>query len=77
MAEIGTAELYEALMRLAGFAENPFLAMQASQLCLVDNTLNSLEQEVIRHQLDDEPSRGKIALCPHCRQCGFMRPMSC
>lgn len=62
VAEIGTAELYEALTTLAGFAENPFLAMQASQLCLVDNTLNSLEEEVMRHQLDDDPPRGKIAL---------------
>jgi len=62
IAEIGMGDLYEALMTLAGFAENPYLAMQASQLCLVDNTLNALEQEVMRHQLDDEPPRGKIAL---------------
>ncbi len=62
VAEIGTGDLYEALMSLAGFADNPYLAMQASQLCLVDNTLNTLEQEVMRHQFDDEPPRGKIAL---------------
>lgn len=62
IAEIGPGDLYEALMSLAGFAENPYLAMQASQLCLVDNTLNALEQEVMCHQLDDEPPRGKIAL---------------
>jgi len=62
VAEIGTSELYEALMTLAGFADNPFLAMQASQLCLVDNTLNGLEQDVMLHQLDDAPPRGKIAL---------------
>ena len=49
-------------MGLAGFAENPYLAMQASQFCLVDNTLNALEQEVIRHRFDDVPPRGKIAL---------------
>jgi hypothetical protein len=61
-AEIGTGDLYEALTSLAGFAENPYLAMQASQLCLVDNSLNALDQEVMRHQFDDEPPRGKIAL---------------
>lgn len=59
---IGTSELYDALMTLAGFAENPFLAMQASQLCLVDNMLNGLEQDVMRHQFDDAPPRGNIAL---------------
>lgn len=62
VAEIGTSDLHEALMSLAGFAENPRLVMQASQLWLVDNTLNVLEQEVMRHQFDDEPPRGKIAL---------------
>jgi hypothetical protein len=62
VAEIGTGDLYEALMSLAGFAANPYLAMQASQLCLVDNSLNALEQEVMRHQFDDAPPRGKIAL---------------
>lgn len=62
VAEIGTSDLYDALMGLAGFGENPYLAMQASQLCLVDNSLNALEQEVMRHQFDDEPPRGKIAL---------------
>jgi hypothetical protein len=62
IAEIGTGDLYEALTSLAGFAENPYLAMQASQLCLVDNTLNALEQEIMRHQFDDEPPRGKVAL---------------
>jgi hypothetical protein len=48
-------------MGLTGFAENPYLAMQASQLCLVDNTLNSLEDEVMRLQFDDEPSRGPVS----------------
>lgn len=62
ISEIGTADLYEALMSLAGFDENPYLAMQAGQLCLVDNTLNTLEQEVMHHQFDDEPPHGKIAL---------------
>lgn len=62
VAEIGTADLYEALMSLAGFAANPYLAMQASQLCLVDNSLNAMELEVMHHQFDDEPPRGKIAL---------------
>jgi hypothetical protein len=36
--------------------------MQASHLCLVDNSLNALDQEVVRHQFDNEPPRGKIAL---------------
>ncbi|MBX4159016.1 hypothetical protein K4A07_17990, partial [Lactiplantibacillus plantarum] len=40
----------------------PYLAMQASQLCLVDNSLNALEEEIMRDQFDDEPPRGKIAL---------------
>ncbi|MFC5374818.1 hypothetical protein ACFPIF_19845 [Brevundimonas faecalis] len=62
VTEIGPSELYEALMTLAGFAENPTLAIQASQLCLVDNMLNNIEQEVLSRQLDDEPPRGKIAL---------------
>lgn len=62
VAEFGTGDLYEALMGLAGLAENPYLAMQASHLCLVDNSLNVLEQEVMRDQFDDEPPRGKIAL---------------
>lgn len=62
VSEIGTSEIYDALTSLAGFAGNPYLAMQASQLCLVDNSLNALEQEVMRHQFDDEPPRGKIAL---------------
>lgn len=47
LADIGHAELHEALMTLAGFGENPFLAMQASQLCLVDNMLNRIEQEIL------------------------------
>ncbi len=62
VAEIGRADLYEALLTLAGFSENPMLVMQASQLCLVDNMLNGIEQEVISHQFDEEPPRGKIAL---------------
>lgn len=61
LADIGHAELHEALMTLAGFGENPFLAMQASQLCLVDNMLNRIEQEILERQLDDEPPRGRIA----------------
>lgn len=62
VADIGTSDLYRALMSLAGFAGNPYLAMQASQLCLIDNTLNVLEQEVVCHQFDDEPPREKLAL---------------
>lgn len=62
VAEIGKSDLYEALMTLAGFRENPFLAMQASQLCLVDNVLNGMEQEAMRHRFDEIPPRGKIAL---------------
>lgn len=59
--EIGKSDLYDALMGVAGFAENPYLAMQARQLCLVDNMLNALEQEVLARQLDDDPPRGAIA----------------
>lgn len=62
VAEIGKSELYDALMTLAGFGENPFLAMQASQLCLVDNVLNGMEEDAKRQQLNDKPPRGKIAL---------------
>ena len=59
--EIGRSDLYDALMTLAGFSENPMLVMQASQLCLVDNMLNRMEQHVMAHQIDDEPPRAKIA----------------
>lgn len=62
VAEIGSSDLYDALMSLAGFAGNPFLAMQASHLGLVDNMLNALEQEAMRQQFDDERPREKIAL---------------
>lgn len=62
VAEIGRADLYEALMTLAGFSENPMLVMQASQLCLVDNMLNGIEQEVMSHQFDEDAPRRKIAL---------------
>jgi len=62
VAEIGRADLYEALMTLAGFSETPMLVMQASQLCLVDNMLNGIEQEVMAQQPGDTPPRGKIAL---------------
>ena len=43
VAEIGPGDLVEALKSLAGFSENPFLMMQAGQLCMVDNLLNALE----------------------------------
>ena len=62
VAEIGTSDLSEALATLAGFAENPFLAMQASHLCIVDNMLNGLEQDVMRHLFDDQSPRVKIAM---------------
>lgn len=62
VAEIGASELYDALMSLAGFSDNPMLAMQARQLCLVDNTLNDLEQTVHLHQFDEPRPTGKIAL---------------
>jgi len=61
VGQIGKSDLYDALMGLAGFAENPYLAIQARQLCLVDNMLNALEQEVLRRRLDDTPPHGEIA----------------
>jgi hypothetical protein len=62
VVEIGPGDLVEALKTLAGFSENPFLVMQAGQLCMIDNLLNALEDEVMRHQFDDDPPRDKIAL---------------
>jgi len=62
VAEIGPSDLVEALKSLAGFAENPFLVMQAGQLCMIDNLLNTLEYEVMRRQADDDPPRDKMAL---------------
>lgn len=62
LSDIGRSDLYEALMGLAGFGENPFLAMQASQLCLVDNLLNDIEEKVMRQQFDDDPPRQEIAM---------------
>ncbi|MBP2463795.1 MULTISPECIES: hypothetical protein [unclassified Rhizobium] len=62
VAEIGPGDLVEALKSLAGFSENPFLMMQAGQLCMVDNLLNALEDEVMRHQADDDRPREKMAL---------------
>lgn len=60
--EIGPAELYEGLCSLAGLSENPFLAMQAQQLCMVDNVLMNMEQTVLREMLDDGPPSGQRAL---------------
>lgn len=62
VAEIGPGELVEALKSLAGFSENTFLVMQAHQLGMVDNLLNALEDEIMRHQGDDDPPRDKMAL---------------
>lgn len=61
VAEIGVDDLVEALKSLAGFAGNPFLVMQATQLCMIDNTLNALEDEVMRHQFDDTRPSDEIA----------------
>ena len=52
VAENGQGELVEALRSLAGFSENAFLVMQAHPLGLVDNLLNALEDEVMRHQAE-------------------------
>lgn len=62
VAEIGPSDLVEALKSLAGFAENPVLVMQAGQLCMIDNLLNALEDEVMRRQANDDPPRDKVAL---------------
>lgn len=60
--EIGPTELYEGLCALAGLSGNPFLAMQAQQLCMVDNVLMSMEQTVLREMLDDDPPTGQRTL---------------
>jgi hypothetical protein len=55
LEEIGPHALMDGLNALAGFYDNPFLRMQGQQLQLVDNVLNGMEQEVLRHLLDDDP----------------------
>ncbi|WP_205908981.1 hypothetical protein [Metarhizobium album] len=62
VSEIGPDDLVEALKSLAGFSENTILVLQAHQLGLVDNVLNALEDEVMRHQADDHPPREQMAL---------------
>lgn len=62
ISDIGTSDLYDALLTLAGFAENHFLKMQASHLCLVDNVLNGLEDAVLKGQVAPEFPRDKLAL---------------
>jgi len=62
VSEFGRNDLFEALQTLAGFAENPFLVMQASQLCHVDNLLNGLEEQVLQDMAQDDPPRSTIAM---------------
>ncbi|MGZ2433912.1 hypothetical protein ACVITL_004579 [Rhizobium pisi] len=62
VAKIGPGDLVEALTSLAGFSENPFLVVQAGQICMVDNLLNALEDDVMCHQADDDRPRHKMAL---------------
>lgn len=63
VAEIGPAELVEALKSLAGFSKNMFLVMQAHQLGMVDNLLNALEDEIMRQQAhNDDAPRDKMSL---------------
>lgn len=62
VAEIRQDELVEALKSIAGFSENTILVLQAHQLGLVDTALNALEDEVMRHQADDDPPREQMAL---------------
>ncbi|WP_204336405.1 hypothetical protein, partial [Proteus mirabilis] len=69
VTEIDPRELADALKTLAGFSENTFLVMQAHQLGMVDNLLNALEDEVMRHHADDDPPREQMALL------GAMSPM--
>lgn len=61
-SDIGRSDLFEALRPLAGFSENPFLVMQASQLCHVDNLLNGLEEQVLQQMIEDDPPRSIIAM---------------
>ena len=62
VSDIGRSDLFEALKSLAGFAENPFLVMQASQLCHVDNLLNGLEEQVLQQMAEDDPPRSTMAM---------------
>ena len=62
VAEIGQTELYDGLCGMAGLAENPFLAMQAQQLCLVDNVLMGMEQAVLGEMMADARPSGQRAL---------------
>ena len=60
--DIGPTELTAALNSLAGFSDNPWLVMQGQQLELIDNVLNGMEREVLRHMLDDDRPVETIAL---------------
>jgi len=62
VSEIGRSDLFEALKSLAGFADNPFLVMQASQLCHVDNMLNGLEEKILQQMVEDDPPRSTLAM---------------
>ncbi|WP_145206674.1 hypothetical protein [Sphingobium sp. B2] len=62
VSDIGRSDLYEALKSLAGFAANPYLLMQASQLCHVDNLLNGMEEQVLQQMAGDEPPRSTMAM---------------
>lgn len=62
ISEIGRSDLFEALKSLAGFADNPFLVMQASQLCHVDNLLNGLEQKVLKDMVQEDRPRSNLAM---------------
>lgn len=60
--EIGRSHLFEALMTLAGLADNPWLKMQASQLCYVDNLINGLEEKLRKELVEDDAPRSTIAM---------------
>lgn len=62
VSEIGRRDLFDALNSLAGFAENPFLVMQASQLCHIDNMLNGFEEQLLEEMAQDDPPRSTIAM---------------
>ena len=60
--DIGPTELTAALNALAGFSDNPWLVMQGQQLELIDNVLNGMEREVLRHMHDDDRPLETMAL---------------
>jgi hypothetical protein len=61
-SEIGPTELFDALKALAGFSDNPALVTQGQQLALVDNLLNSMEEQTLHPLSDVERPMAQFAL---------------